>query len=232
MAEKNLKNYFIAGSRTLEGNVHKGNVFLTIEEGKLAAVMSPNFSRDVSDRSDAYTLTEEAFCKLCADAANKSSWHFTALLGAIADCFGDELFTDHTSMPAHAAAKCVVGKTIPEAFALMPLLSGAIVSLKKAAALYRAERQSNLQAASQRSNSEPAYTAIKRILEPQSMKMVGLVLINKDISGGAERRYGMQHCIGLAQNSNITNVKAATRNGKTFLSGKGVSLETLPYVFN
>jgi hypothetical protein len=66
--------------------------------------------------------------------------------------------------------------------------------------------------------------AVGRFLD-QNKKLAGLMLSD----GSQQRQYSLAQCIALAKDSKIKNIKAMTRNGKTFLAGNGISLESLPY---
>ena len=252
MNTQNLRNYLITGTHGIEGNTHLGNVFLVVENGKLGAIVNPNCSApELNDkRSDAYTLTEEAFCKLCSEAALKTSFHFAALLEIVASCYSEELNTEDTYLPADVIARLLTGKRIPDAFALMFSLSGALYGLKRAAALYRAEQQRILGGKTEQQCKGNTVTtpaaipplaphkhvmprvnitqmdAIQRILDKQG-NLTGLVLSE----GGRKISHDKKHCILLAEKGAIKNVKAVSRNGKKYLAGNGVSLETLPTVY-
>ena len=232
MDNKKLSDFYMAGSNKGESNTHLGNVFLCVENGKLAAIQNPNCMPKVTLRGS-NSLTEEKFCELCQEASVGTNWNFKALISHIATCYSEELNTEITCMPADAAARLLSAKSIPEAFALMPLLSGVTVSLKKAASLYRAEEQRKrnnspdniAEKPTSRQTKTTQLLAVGRILDQQN-KLVGLIL-----SDGAQQiRNTLDMCITKAQNGKIKNVKAMTRNGKTFLAGNGVSLEALPHI--
>lgn len=70
-------------------------------------------------------------------------------------------------------------------------------------------------------------SVVGRILNQQD-KLVGLVLSD----GKEQRSYSLEQCIAFADKGKLQNVKAVTRNGKTFLAGKsGTSLEALPHTY-
>lgn len=70
---------------------------------------------------------------------------------------------------------------------------------------------------------EQKYTAVGRILSANG-ELVGLVLTN----GVKQADVAYKQCIGYALRGVLTNIKAVPRNGTTFLSGNGISIEALP----
>jgi hypothetical protein len=65
--------------------------------------------------------------------------------------------------------------------------------------------------------------AIGRIID-SSDNLAGLILSEN----GVLKQAPLEQCIALAKKSSIMNVKAVTRNGKTYLAGNGISLNSLP----
>lgn len=67
-------------------------------------------------------------------------------------------------------------------------------------------------------------SAIARITRQN--KLIGLILQD----GLRQKRVPLNQCIDLAERGEISNVKAVTRGGTTFLMGSGIALENLPSI--
>jgi hypothetical protein len=70
----------------------------------------------------------------------------------------------------------------------------------------------------------PDIIAIGRVLDNHK-KLAGLVLSD----GTQQVQLALNRCIAQAEKGIIKNIKAVTRGNITYLQGKGISLESLPY---
>ena len=71
--------------------------------------------------------------------------------------------------------------------------------------------------------SPTQYVAMGRLL--RNGELVGLLLSN----GVQQVRVPFKQCLDYAERGEVKNVKAVLRNGTKFLSGNGISLESLPF---
>lgn len=98
---------------------------------------------------------------------------------------------------------------------------------KPLANFFNGSKENERQNKDTESRNQTKIFAVGRILNQQN-KLVGLVLSN----GTQQKQYYLAQCITFADKGQLKNVKAVTRNDKTFLVGKnGTSLEALPYVY-
>lgn len=126
-----------------------------------------------------------------------------------------------------AASQQPLYRPMPQGFVAGGAVLQAPIQQPPAAQRFAAPSVQNIggqQAQRQTVNNQNYFVAVGRVLH--GGELVELVLYD----GRLQVRMPVKQCIAYAERGFIRNVKSVTRNGTTFLSGNGISLETLPYI--